>query len=264
MRLSRRTTLLKLGSAAAVATGVAAGVTETEAYTSVRGDRGVDVSVADESDGLVGIVPQGPVKKNSREPLVELANNTDQSLTITVALNDCSAGTLYDNDGESGCSVSIMLGAGNSQFIDLEALVTGGIGFSIDVEGPSISLAAERSVEAESGNSPGAVRIQKPDTDSDFGARANRDEWTAKADIRDDDGDTDLDRVEFEVAEGNSGGTVVASRTVSTPSDRYKETVTLSPDDPAYDIKRGQMYTLIVTGYDVDGNFDTATVQTTA
>ncbi|MXR40991.1 hypothetical protein GRX01_06500 [Halobaculum sp. WSA2] len=264
MPLSRRATLLKLGSAAAVATGVAAGVTGTGAYTSVRGDRGVDVSVADGTGGLVGIVPQGPVKKNSRDPLVELTNNTDRSLTITVALADCAAGTLYDNDGESGCSVSITLGAGNSQFIDVVASTTGTIGFSVDVEGPSLSLAADRSVEAESGNSPGAVRIQKPSKDKDFGARANKNEWTAKADVRDDDGDGDLDRVEFEVTEGDSGGTLVASRTVSTPPTRYKENVTLSPDDPTYDIRRGQQYTLVVRAYDVDGNVATATVQTTA
>jgi len=264
--LSRRATLLKVGSAAALATGVAAGVTETGAYTSVRGDRGVNVSVADGTGGLVGIAPRGPVKKNSEDPMVELSNNTDQSITVTVTLADCTAGELYYNGVASGCSASVTIDAGNSQSIDIEASATGTIGFSVDVDGPGLSLAADRSVESRAGNKPGAVRIQKPAKDSDFNARDKKDEWTAKVDVRDNDSDDDLDRVEFEITEGNSGGTVVASRTDSNiPGNRYKPNkVTLTPDDPAYSIQSGQLYALTVRGYDVDGNVATSTVQTTA
>jgi hypothetical protein len=254
------------GTAAAV--GLGGDGVITGAFTTVDASRSGNFSVASQENAVVGVANRGPVKKNSREAMLELANNRPEPTDITVSLDTCSDGTLYDNDGESGCSVVVSLESGNTQFVDIEAAVTGTIPFSISVNDPDFSFSTSGTVESESGNNPDAVRIQKPDGDNDFEKRKNKNEWEANFDIRDNDNDADLDRIEIEVLEGNSGGTVVATDTISIgPADsgRYKENKRrISPDDSNYSIKSGQLYTLSVKALDADGNTATDTVQDTA
>lgn len=265
-RFLRRDVLLKAAGGTAVTLGLGAAVTSTGAFTSVTGERSSAIEVAKNSEALIGIVGRGPVKKNTRESMVELYNNTAEQVSITVTLRTCSDGVLYDNVDESGCSVTFSLLDGASKFVDIEAAVKGTIPYSISASGDEFSLQTTYQVEAESGNVIGAVRIRAPSKDKAFSARASQDEWRiSKVDVRDDDGDADLDYIEYEVVESGAGGTVVATKRTEISGGRYKaKNVSILPDDSGYSIQRGQTYTLRMRAYDADGNYAATTLQTTA
>lgn len=264
--MKRRTLLVGVGSV--VATSGA--ILQTSARTTVSGDRGVSVDVADGSNAVVGIVGQGPVKKNTQLAMVEFTNNTEETLTVTTTLDACTDGTLYDNNGGSGCSVTISIAPGSSRAVDIDASVTGTISYGISVSSPSLSLTTDGTIQAESGNTVGAVRIQAPAKDNDFtasqGNGQNADEFQIKSvDVRDEDGDTDLDRIEFEVEEGGTGGATVGSLTIdSPPGDRYSPNgnpAVAFPPDSGYSIKSNTTYALTVTASDADGNFQSVTIE---
>lgn len=264
---SRRRFLFRIGAGGAVLTGMAAAARESGAFTSVTGDRTSAVDIAPEGEGIVGIVPHGPVKKNDQEPITELTNNAAEAITFTVSLDTCSDGTLYDNAGGSGCSVTFSLAAGNTQFVDIDADVTGFIGYSISASSSSLSLSTTGTVESQSGNVTGAVDIRKPNKDQDFAIRDANQFELDDVDIRDADDDDDLDRIEFTVREGGSSGTIVGSLVEDNPpGDRYAPSgtpaVIIEPND-GYTIKSGTKYTLTVKAEDVDGNSDIETIEDT-
>ena len=255
-----------------IAGGVLLGVGTSGAFDQVEARRPFGIAV-DNTTALVGIVDRGPVKKNAREPMVTITNNTAETATYTITLDSCGDGTLYDPNGSSGCTVVFSLAAGNSGTVDLDATTTGTIGYSIGVDSTDVGVDTTGSVTAEAGNVAGAIRIQKPLQDQDFtaappqGNQGNRFE-VKQVDIRDNDGDDDLVEVAYEVRDGGSGGTVVATKTVSfAATNRYKpngnpaETITLDSGDT---IQNGQRYTLTVTGTDADGNTETSTIADTA
>jgi len=261
----RRGFLLKLGGGAMAAASLGIGLNSTGAFSFVTVPRNSNVNVATDGNGIVGIVGQGPVQKNQREAMVQFTNNGTEQITITVDLDTDSEGTLYDNEGGSGSVVTFTLAAGNSQFIDIEAAVTGTITYSVGVSSSSLSLDTTGTVESEAGNVKGAVRIQQPNKDQDFTADESANEFVVdKVDIRDDDGDNDLDRIEFRVREGGSAGTLVGAKDITNPpSNRYNpNSVTIQPD-PGHTIKSSTTYALTVTGYDADGNFASETVEDT-
>lgn len=245
----------------------------SNAYTGVSGDRNATLDTTTGSNALVGIVGQGPVKKNTREAMVEYTNNTGETVTITTTLDTCIDGTLYDNQGNSGCSVTVTIMSGNARYVDIESAVTGTISYSVSVTSSSLSLTTDRTIQSESGNTVGAVRIQAPSKDNDFtvvqGNGQNSDEFQIKSvDVRDEDGDADLDRIEYEVEESGTGGTVVGSLTIdSPPGDRYSPNdnpaEVFSPDS-GYSIKANTTYALTVTAYDADGNSESVTVENQA
>jgi hypothetical protein len=244
------------------------GLVSTGALTHVSADRGVSVATADGETALLGLVGQGPVKKNSREPMVELTNNTDGDLTITVSLANCNDGTLYDDGGGTGCSVSFTLGSGNSTTVDIEASATGTMGYTVTATGPDLSVEATGTVESQAGNVTGAIRIQKPKQNDFTASTGNGDNggtFTAdKVDIRDEDGDADLTELRFRVREGDSGGDLVGSRDVTPPGDRYQENNVDVPVDPDYTITSGTTYALTLTAEDADGNTESETLEDTA
>jgi hypothetical protein len=270
----RRGFLLKLGGGIAIIGGAGAALLPSGAFTTANADRNSRIDAAAEGDGIVGIIRQNTVKKNSRDPMVEFINNGSQDIDIQVTLQNCGDGTLYNNNGNSGCSVVVTLPVGQSEFVDIDAGVTGTIPYDVSISesgGSDFQLLTTGTVESESGRVKGAIRIQAPNKDQDFTANPPQgnmgNNWTVKnVDVRDDDGDDDLTEVKFEVSVSGQG--VVGSETVSNPpGDRYKPNgnpaVTIDPDDPNYTIQSGTQYTLTVTGTDADGNFDTATVDDT-
>jgi hypothetical protein len=256
-------------------TGIAgAGLVSTGALTDVSADRGVSVATADGETALLGLVDQGPVKKNSREEMVELTNNTDDDLTITVSLSNCNDGTLYDNEGgQADCqnpNLTFTLGSGNTQLVDIEASTTGTIGYSVTATGPGLSIETSANVESQAGNVQGAIRIKKP-KQNDFTASTgngngnNSGGFTVdKVDIVDNDDDTDLDEVRFRVREGGSSGELVGSRDVTPPVAQYDENNVDVPVDSDYTITAGTTYALTVTAEDADGNVESETVEDTA
>lgn len=273
---SRRRFLLYAGGGGLTLSGAAAASDSTGAFSVIDADRVSSVGVASREDGIVGIVDligQGTVKKNDREPMVEITNNATEVVTYVVALDTCSEGTLYDNDGGSGCSVTFDLLPGNSQFVDIEAAVTGTLGYTITTSG-GVSLETSGSVDAESGNNPGAVDIQKPVKDQDFTAVTPRGNSgnvfeVKNVDIRDNSGtNVGLAEVTYEVREGGAGGRLVAEKTVTPPDpSRYNPkgnpAETIQPN-PGETIQNGQLYTLRVRGENNNGEFDSSTIEDTA
>jgi hypothetical protein len=259
---------LKTAAGATIVLGAAAGILSTKAFSTVGVPRGVDIGVASPENALLGIDARGPVKKNSREPMVQLTNNTDNTLSITVTLDDCSDGTIYDNAGGSGCSVTFSLASGNTDFVDIQASFVGTIPFSVSASSAGFDISTSSSVEAQPGNVPGAVLIQLPNKNQDFSAQVSSNLFeVSKVDIRDDDGDNDLDLIEFRVREGSSAGTVIGAYDVTNPpGDRYNPTgnpaVTFSPN-AGYSIKSNTTYSLTIKGLDADGNWASETFEHT-
>ncbi|SIR98106.1 hypothetical protein [Natronorubrum thiooxidans] len=243
----------------------------TGAFSAVNAARGVSVSAAPLGDGLIGIVDQGPVKRNNKEPMVEISNNTTGSVSYEITLDTCSDGTLYDNDGGSGCSVTFTLNAGNSQFVSIEAAVTGTVSYTISTSG-SVSLEATRTVESESGNTNPNVRIQAPNKDQDFTAALPQGNSgnifeIKSVDIRDETNNVGLAEIKYEVREGSANGRLVAEKTVIPPDpDRYKPNgnpaETIEPNSGEI-VKSDQLYTLRIRGENNNGDFNTTTLSTT-
>lgn len=258
---TRRTLLAGLG-AGVFGVGGLFHATDTGAFTFASAPRETTVLTADDEDAVVGLTVYSPVEKNSQDPMVKVANRTGGDLTVTVSLTDCAQGTLYGPDGDSGCSVTFSLLDGNSSVVDIVAAETGTVPFDVDVSG-AVSLDLSRETEAESGNVKGAVRIKYIDK-FQANAQGNNNGWSIKeVKVADDDGDADLASVEYEITDSN--GTIRATRTDSASGPEYKaKNVTIGPDDPSYELQSGEQYTLTVTAYDEDGNFDTETKQDTA
>lgn len=266
----RRQYLFRVGAGVATVLGISVAARATGAYTSITGGRTSGVDTAPPGESIVGVEPQGTVKKGSRDPLVELSNNHSEDITtLTVTLDDCSQGTLYDPEGDSGCSVTFTLLEGLSDWVDIKADVTGPISFSITVDAPNLDLTTTGSVEAVAGNKPGAVDIRSPSKDQDFEAYPNDDKFEiATIDVRDNDGDSDLDRIEIEITKSGAGGELIATRTISPiPGDRYAPTgqpdvvITQSEfEDPTYDLVQSEVYNLDFKAYDADGNFASASI----
>ncbi len=202
--------------------------------------------------------------------MVEFTNNLNNSVNITVALDNCGDGTLYDNEGGSGCFVTLTLDPGKRQSVDIESSVNGTVTYTVSATGAGFSLDTSGSVEVQSGRIKGPIRIQKPAKDNEFTAnnQGNSNVFEVKnVDIRDDDGDNDLDRIEFEVVESGTGGTVVGYREVTNPpGDRYSpkgNPAVEVPPESGYTIKANTTYKLQVTAFDTDGNTNSETVEDT-
>jgi hypothetical protein len=120
-------------------------------------------------------------------------------------------------------------------------------------------------------NDPSAISINKPTTSKNFTPDAQQNVFDiGSVQVQDSDNDDDIDEVEYEIYEGsNTSGTLVATKTVTfSQTGKYqpggKPAETVQPDDSTYNVGNGQDYTLRFTGRDVDENFDTSTITSTA
>lgn len=260
--LTRRRLLFALGGASA--TGFGATALSTGAFSSVGASRTTNVSTADDPDALVGLLVNDTVKKNDQGLLVSIENNTVERIEFEVSLDDCSQGTLYGPNG-SGCTVSLALDSGSSGDVDIEADVKDQtVSFGIIGSSSSFEFDATRETEAASGNTSGAVSIEKV---NQYRAHADEDNWTIK-DVEV-NSENELDRVEYEVTDDN--GDVRATRTDDASGTQYVRSgtgndpaITVEPDDTDYPVQGGTTYELTVTAYDVGSNFDRVTRSDTA
>ncbi|WP_276258738.1 hypothetical protein [Haloglomus litoreum] len=243
---------------------------ETLGFSNVTAGRGVSIETASDANALVGIELRGPVQKNKQDPMVDITNTLDDDATVTVSLNTCSDGTLYDPQNDSGCSVTFPVLQGNTATVDIEAAVGNTtVPFTIQVSAPrsttptEFSFTATREVTAEAGNVKSAVEVKQVKKFS-ANANGNSNDWgIGKVQVQDKDGDKDLDRVEYEITD--SSGTTRATRTDSASGKKYDvKKITIQPDDPDYQLQSGETYTLDVVGYDADGNTDSETKTATA
>lgn len=261
--------MVRAGVAGTALLGIGTVIQDTGAFSNLTGDRNTNLGVASDSEAIVGIVGQGPVQKNNREPMVEITNNSKATVSYTVSLSTCSDGTLYDNDGDSGCSVTFSVAEGNSQMVDIEASVTGTIPYTISASETHLSFETSETVDAEAGNVASAVLIKAPTKDNEFTANDVDNVFEIKSvDIRDDDGDDDLAEVEYEITEAASGDlvgskTITFNPTVGRYNPKGNPADSVNPDS-GYTITPGTQYRLKTTGTDADGNFETTTVEDTA
>lgn len=257
-----------LASAGTVLVGAgAASAVDTVAFGSATAPRRTNVSVADDSNAIVGLMVADSVTRNKQEPLVDIENATGNQVDFTVSLDDCTQGTLYGPNG-SGCSVGVTLSPGASQTIDVEASVKDTtIPFTITGVATEFEFEAGRETSAVAGNTSGPIQFKTLDG---FNANSGDDDWTIKnIDVRDNDGDDDLDRIEFEIED--SSGTVRATRTDSCGcnggskySPNGNPSVRIAPDDSSYSVTTGETYKLTVMAYDADGNSAFRTREDTA
>lgn len=261
---SRRRYLKWFGVAGAVLFGAVAATRQSGAFSSIVGDRISAMDIAPEGEGVIGLEPQDTVQFKQRDPLIQITNNHTETVTITVSLHDKdSDGTLYDNEGEEGATVSFNLPVGDSHIVDIRADITGNIPYDIDVSSPSLSFSAIRSTESTAGLNHGAVAIFKPNSDADFTSNLTLDQWeVSQIDVRDDDGDDDLSHIDLRVREGGATGDTVATATIDIPatsSGRYAPAgqldAIIKPDDLAYSLKSNTLYNLAFLAYDADDNF---------
>lgn len=259
--LTRRTALGLIGA------GSMLSVSRSRSFSQFVAGREANVTIAHDADAIVGLLVTDTVKRNDRESLLDIENRTGDAVDFTVSLDDCTQGTLYGPNG-AGCSVGSTLATGASKTIQIEASVKDTtVPFTIVGTAPGFRFEATRETTAVSGNSPGALLFKKLDG---FTADVDDDDWTLKnVDVRDGDGDADLDRVEFEITD--SGGTVRATRTDlcgcnggSKYSPGGNPAVRITPDGAGYAVTGGETYKLTVRAYDADGNTDFETRATTA
>lgn len=146
---SRRSVLAGMGTVL-VGSGAVSSF-ETDAFDVALANRTSNVSVVDDDSAYVGLFVSDTVQRNQQELLAEITNNTDETLDITVELNDPTQGTIYGPDG-SGDSVSLTLDPGVVGSVDIEATVSETVHFTVTATAPGVGFEIVRSTEAVSGN----------------------------------------------------------------------------------------------------------------
>lgn len=249
--------LLALGGTGLV--GLGANSMWTAAFSSVRATRNSAVNTTADGDAYAGLNVFSPVTSGKRELLIEVANNLGDDANATVALEDGTQGTLYGPEGSQGSSVTFPLLSDSAKFVEIQASQGGvTIPFTIELNAPGATVRATRETYAENGNAKGAVSVKKV---QNFAARSQQNEWTIKQ-VHIQANNYQLDRVEYEIRD--AGGILVASTTHAADGGKYqRQNLSISPDD-GHVVQSGESYTLRVTGYDTQGNFDSATRSATA
>lgn len=246
-----------------------AGLIPSRAFSSVSGGRTVNIGTASDENALLGLFVYDPVEVNKTDPLVDVTNNFSETLTVTVALNDCTQGSLESPSGDTGCSAQAAVDPGNTGTwqITTDNQVADGTTISFDVSGtgattevtaPGRSTTAQKNVtsavnikkfQLEKGNNPPAVDT----TNDQFNVKQIR--------IVDNDNDGDITRRKFTVKDGN-GDTVSLNDsqddtdlTFAATADYTESAITLQADE---NLAANETYTIKLTGYDSDGNRDSA------
>lgn len=137
----------------------AAMILPSGAFSLIDAARNSNLGVASDSNAELGLVITDPVQNCERQDLVEVTNDFNQNIEVTVSLNDGSIGTLYDPNNDSGDSVTFTLASGNSGIVELDADYTGSLpttfGFDISASGSALSVTAPRTSTLEGSGSCG-------------------------------------------------------------------------------------------------------------
>jgi hypothetical protein len=251
--LSRRQVLLGLAGTGLVGAGATS--LWTGAFSNMTAARTATVTVVADENAYLGLEVYSPVSSNSQDPLVDVTNNLQETATITVSLGNCRDGTLY-GPSVSGCPISFDLPAGNAKLVEIAAAVKNTtIPFTVEAETDTDAVTATRDTYAESGNAKGAVEIKKI---QNFRARYN--DWTIKqVKVH---SDNPLAHVEYEVRD-ESGSVVGMLDHYPSGTKYHRDNIVVQPDS-GYQIQKGETYTLKLTAYDEQGNYDTETRSDTA
>lgn len=212
--------------------------TETLGFSNVTAGRGVSVSTASDPNALIGLTVSDPVQKNNREPLVDIENNTTETIAVTVSLDDCTQGTLYDSDG-SGCSVSLSIAPGVIKTVDIQADVAEIIPFTISANSSELSFEATRETTAETGDTGGPT--------AEAGGPYSVDETNSR----------ELDGT------GSSGSNLSYSWTITDGGGSLDDATTATPVYNAPSVQSDTTVTVELTVTDSQGASDTDTASIT-
>lgn len=122
------------------------------AYSLVEAARSGVVGVTGDQSAELGLTVYSCVDKDNVDPLVDVTNNFEESLSVTVSLVDGGLGTLHA-DGQSGDSVTFALGIGATTTVYFET-TTGGpwpktLDFDINAGGSVTSVTAARTSQID-------------------------------------------------------------------------------------------------------------------
>lgn len=259
-RMTRRSALCFIGGGTVVA---ASSRFETFGFSNLTAVRRTTVKTADDSDALLGLFVPDSIERKGRSLLVEITNNlaTDIDGTVSLSTDDhenVSGGTLYGPSGDSGVTVSFSLAASTESSSDTATIeidpnnYEGRIPFTIVATASDSRVSFEATRETESMKNPDGSGVTITNS-GQFKVRHSRNYWQVKKVAVTSD-EFRLDRVEYEVSDSSNSvvGTHVdgASGTTYTSGD-----IRIDPDDGQ--VSKGD-YTLRITAYDRDGNYDIA------
>lgn len=122
------------------------------AFSLVDAARNSTIEASGDQTAELGMLVHSCVDKDNIDPLVDVTNNFQESMSITVSLDDPSLGTLHVG-GQSGDSVTFSLAVGANGTVSFET-TTGGpwpknLNFGVDGSGGVTFLTAERSSQID-------------------------------------------------------------------------------------------------------------------
>ena len=257
-RMTRRSALCFIGGGTIVA---ASGGFETFGFSDVTAVRESVIDSADDSDALLGLFVPDSIERKGRSVLVEITNNLTADIDGTVSLSE-GQGTLYDPNGNPGDPASFSL-VGSTENTTDSAIIEidpenyeGPIRFEITAAAPNGAFSFEGTRETESVKDPEGSGVTITDS-GQFKAKHSKDYWEVK-DVAVSSDEFELDRVEYEVRD--SSNSVVGTHVDDASGTTYNSgTIEIYPDDGGVN---NADYTLQITAYDSEGNYDIATATT--
>jgi len=217
-----------------------------------------------DSVALVGLAVEDRVADLNQDPVAEFTYSpasptTADTVTFNAANTDDPDGSIvsYDwdftsdgTDDASGRTATYSYGSTGTYTATLRVTDDGG---DTNTTTRTISVSGAT-------NDPTAIQFSNF---QGFTADSVADEFTLdQIQVQDNDGDNDLDRIEYEVTDSN--GNIVATQTVNNigPA-QYQPSGTPAVTLTGSSVQEGETYTLTGTAYDSDGNFDSQSLSDT-
>lgn len=255
--MTRRSALCFIGGGAVVA---ASGSFETFGFSNITAMRGATVTTAEDGEALIGLFVPDSIERNKRSLLVEITNNITAGIEGTVSLSDGGYGTLYGPSGDSGSSVTFSLDTATESSTDSTIIeidpenYEGMVSFTITATTPDSGFSFTGTRETESVKDPEESGVTIINL-GNFKARQSKNHWRIK-NVAVSSDEFELDRVEYEVTDNTN--TVVGTRVDDASGNSYdRGEIQIDPDGG--NEVRNANYTLKVTAYDVEDNYDIST-----
>lgn len=116
------------------------GLTPAGLATTGQLEREATVDVAADDYGVLALDVAQSVRNNRIDPLVNVTNNYELSVSVTVTLQNGNDGDLYLDGTNVGDEATFTLGSGNLQTVEFEADTSAGSTVYFDVTGSAADL----------------------------------------------------------------------------------------------------------------------------
>lgn len=146
-------------------------VVSTTGFSLVRADRSVGADVVNDGYGALKMDVVGCVVDGKKSRLITATNLLGADATMTVALQQGSAGTLYGPDGGSGDTVTFSLATGGTKDVDFKSETSGTFPqqfyYDIDATTTPLSMTGTRNTTVAASSCDGNTGTNTPPT-ADF------------------------------------------------------------------------------------------------